>query len=287
MELHCRHRTIVFPRRALIMGIVNVNDDSFCGDGTLDISAAMEQARSMVAAGADVIDVGAESARTNRGPISVKEEIQRLVPFIQAFANADWPAPQDPEQVWPPLLSLNTWRTDVIATVLPVGGDILNDISALPDARHAALCKESGSALLIMHSVGLPKVPHTHVGYEDIWATMDAFFTEKMALAESAGLTASQIILDPGIDFAKQRADNLKIYAEIRRLHRFGSPILLPVSRKSVIGQVLDLPNPLDRDAGTIACIAAGMEQGVQIFRVHNVAAASQAVRVLAWLQSA
>lgn len=132
-----------------------------------------------------------------------------------------------------------------------------------------------------MHSVGEPKVPHTHVGYPDVMAALDAFFEEKVAAATSAGLPADQIVLDPGIDFAKQRADNLTIYRELARLHRFERPILLPVSRKTVIGQVLDLPDPNDRDAGTVACIAAGMSRGAHIFRVHHVPAAAQAVKML------
>jgi dihydropteroate synthase len=178
-------------------------------------------------------------------------------------------------------LSINTWRSEVVERILPLGGDILNDISALPTPRNAALCAQHGAALLIMHSVGQPKVPHTHIAYPDVMAELDRFFEEKIALALSAGLSRDQIILDPGIDFAKQRQDNLRIYRDLERLHRFGRPILLPVSRKSVIGEVLALPDPRDRDAGTLACIAAGMRRGAHIFRVHNVAAAAQAVKVL------
>lgn len=270
------------------MGIVNLNDDSFCNDGTLDVSASLAQAEQMLRDGADIIDIGAESARTNRGPISVDEEIARLVPFLEAWPKLrhgaggmeqgnSSPIPPAPC----PLLSVNTWRSEVISQVLPMGGDILNDISALPTARNAELCAEHGAALLIMHSVGQPKVPHTHIGYPNVMAELDRFFEEKITLAVSAGLAPEQLILDPGIDFAKQRADNLRIYRELERLHRFGRPILLPVSRKTVIGDVLGLPNPQDRDAGTVACIAAGMRRGASIFRVHNVTAAVQTVKVL------
>lgn len=284
MILHARTHRLAFPRRPLVMGIVNINDDSFCGDGTLDSSAALAQAEAQLREGADIIDIGAESARTNRGPITVEEEIRRLLPFLKA-----WPellasfssALFDTEQCWPPLLSINTWRSEVIEAVLPHGGDLINDISALPDATNAKLSAQHGAALLIMHSVGQPKVPHTHVGYASIMDTLDSFFEEKLALAMGAGLSLEQIILDPGIDFAKQRDDNLTIYRELERLHRFQCPILLPVSRKTVIGQVLDQPDPLDRDPGTLACIAAGMAHGAQIFRVHNVKAAAQAVKVL------
>jgi dihydropteroate synthase len=266
------------------MGIVNINDDSFCGDGTLDPTTALAQAEQQLKQGADIIDFGAESARTNRGPISIQEEIDRLIPVIAAFPSlvARLGRPRwDRDQLWPPLLSINTWRPEVIAAVLPHGGDLLNDISALPDAANARLCDQHGASLLIMHSIGQPKVPHTHVGYPDIIETLTAFFDEKIHLALQAGLAPEHLILDPGIDFAKQQADNLRIYRELDVLHRFNRPILLPVSRKTVIGQTLNQPDPLTRDPGTIACIAAGMRRGAQLFRVHNVSAAAAAVKTL------
>jgi len=277
-------RTLTFPRRPLVMGIVNINDDSFCGDGTLDVGAALHQAEMQLRAGADVIDAGAESARTNREAISVEEEVRRLAPFITGFTDLVrriGAAPLDAEQVWPPVLSINTWRSEVVRAVLPMGGDLINDISGMPDDLNARLCAQHGASLLIMHSVGEPKIPHTHVGYADVWETMDAFFAEKLVVANGVGLSPDQVILDPGIDFAKQRADNLLIYRHAERLLRFGRPVLLPVSRKTVIGQVLGLPDPMDRDPGTLACIAAGMQRGAHLFRVHDVRAAAQAVKAL------
>jgi dihydropteroate synthase len=297
MILQARQHRIAFPRRPLVMGIVNINDDSFCGDGTLDVAQSLAQAEKMLQEGADIIDIGAESARTNRGPISVEEEVRRLAPFIerwpelvargQCAARATASNPEARTKNQEPLLSINTWRSEVIERVLPLGGDILNDISALPIPRNAELCARHGAALLIMHSVGQPKVPHTHVAYGDIMNTLDAFFEEKIRVARDAGLAMDQIILDPGIDFAKQRADNLRIFRDLEALHRFERPILLPVSRKTVIGEVLGLSDPLDRDAGTLACIAAGMRRGAHIFRVHNVEAAAQAVKVLWAVQDA
>jgi dihydropteroate synthase len=284
MRLTFRQRTLRFPRRPLVMGIVNINDDSFCRDGTLEVDTALAQAERMLREGADIIDIGAESARTNRGAISIDKEVARLLPFIR-----EWPGllaslpnpPWDAEQCWPPLLSINTWRSEVVAQVLPEGGDVLNDISALPTPRNAELCAQHDTALLIMHSMGEPKVPHTHVVYPDMMATLDGFFAGKIQLALDAGLSGEHLLLDPGIDFAKQREDNLRIYRELPALHRFERPILLPVSRKTVIGDVLALPDPLDRDAGTVACIAAGMRRGAQIFRVHHVVAAAQTVKTL------
>lgn len=277
MILRARQQTIEFPRRPLVMGIVNINDDSFCGDGTLDPAAALAQAEQQLHDGADIIDIGAESARTNREAISVDEEIDRLRPFLDRW-------PELKARFNAPLLSINTWRSDVIAAVLPLGGDLINDISGLPDAFNAKLCAEHGAALLIMHSVGQPKVPHTHVRHENIMDTLDRFFEQRLVMAESVGLSRENILLDPGIDFAKQRDDNLTIYRELEKLQRFERPILLPVSRKTVIGDVLDVP-ALERDAGTVACIAAGMTRGAQIFRVHNVRAAAQSVRMLWALQ--
>lgn len=273
MIWQARQHRLSFPRRPLVMGIVNINDDSFCGDGTLDPTAALAQAEQQLRDGADIIDIGAESARTNREAISVSEEIDRLLPFL-----AKWPELKAHHNS--PLLSINTWRSDVIAQILPEGGDIINDISGLPDAINARLCAEHDASLLIMHSIGQPKVPHTHVQYESIMETLEHFFKQKLIMAESVGLPRENIILDPGIDFAKQRDDNLTIYRDLERLHRFERPILLPVSRKTVIGDVLGVP-ALERDAGTVACIAAGMQRGAQIFRVHNVKAAAQTVKVL------
>jgi dihydropteroate synthase len=284
MILQARDHRLVFPRRPLVMGIVNINDDSFCGDGTLDVRAALAQARRQLQEGAGIIDIGAESARTNRAPISIADEVARLLPFINAWPSlvAEFPTPPfDSAQLWPPLLSINTWRPDVVEQVLPLGGDLLNDISALPDARNATACAQHGVALLIMHTVGQPKVAHTHVGYSDIMSTLGSFFQEKITLATSSGLSLDHLLLDPGIDFAKQRDDNLTIYRELSRLSRFQRPILLPVSRKTVIGHALNQPDPLNRDPGTVACIASGMQRGAQLFRVHNVKAAALAVKML------
>ena len=271
-----------FPRRPLVMGIVNINDDSFSGDGSLDVAQAIAQAEALVRAGADIIDVGGESARTNRAPISVTEEISRLTPFVTRFVEChSTVAPVDEKQVFPPMLSLNTWRPAVLHALLPLGIDIVNDIGALATTENAAAVAKYGAALVIMHSVGEPKVPHLHVQYTDIMEALEDFFERKIAEATKAGVSPEAIILDPGIDFAKQRSDNLRIFRELSRLTRFERPILLPVSRKTVIGEVLNLADPKDRDAGTVACVVAGIQQGASIFRVHNVNAASLAVRTI------
>ena len=283
MRLRLPERVIEFPRRPLVMGIVNVNDDSFSGDGTLDFEMAIALARAQVAAGADVIDVGAESARTNREAIPVTEELKRFQGFIERWVEV-WQdvEPRDEVQIWPPVLSANTWRPDVVERVLRMGKvELVNDMGALPDDRNARFCAIHGAALLIMHSVGEPKIPNFQKRWGDVMAELEGFFEKKIELALAAGMATEALILDPGIDFAKQRHDNLTVYRELGRLQRFGRPVLVPVSRKTVIGEVLQLPNPLDREAGTVACISAAMNRGAQIFRVHNVEAAYQAVTVL------
>ena len=283
MEWHLPGRTIDFPRRPLVMGIVNVNDDSFSGDGTLDFGEAIAMARRQIGDGADIIDIGAESARTNRAAIPLEEEIRRFQGFLKHW-DAAWRActPRDAEQVWPPVLSANTWRPEVIKAILPGSRiDLVNDMGGLPDDRNARLCAQAGVSLLIMHSVGEPKVPHLTQQWDDIMGELDRFFDEKITLAEKAGLDPEAILIDPGIDFAKQREDNLTIFRELGRLRKFSVPVLVPVSRKTVIGAVLGLPDPMERDAGTVACITACMERGAEIFRVHDVSAAWQTVKAM------
>jgi dihydropteroate synthase len=272
MELLARDRCIRFPRRALIMGIVNINDDSFCRDGRVDHQWALEKARDLVTQGADIIDVGAESARTNRPAITPEVELGRLRPFVELFPTV-WGdlAARDAGQVFPPLLSLNTWRSDVAAAALAIGGHLLNDLSALHDDHNARICAKAGAALLIMHSAGLPKIAHTHVTYRDITDELKGFFREKIVLAQKAGVPRDAIVLDPGIDFAKRGADNLRIYRELDSLREFERPILLPVSRKGVIEHVLGITPPNARDPATAACIVAGVLRGASIIRVHNV----------------
>jgi dihydropteroate synthase len=264
------------------MGIVNLNDDSFSEDGTLDVNDAIRHARRSISEGADIVDVGGESARTNRMEIPEQQEIDRVAPFIVRFQEC-WEglSPVDDNQVFPPLLSVNTWRTSVADALLSLGGALLNDMSALATDENARVAARHDTALLIMHSIGLPKQKRTNVQYAEIMRTLEQFFEDKLAVAEKAGLADESVVIDPGLDFAKQRNDNLTILRELRRLARFNRPILLPVSRKTVIGEVLGLPNPADRDPGTIACVVAGIQANASIFRVHNVRATSLAIRMV------
>ena len=211
-------------------------------------------------------------------------ELARLRPFLDGWQEMIATAhPADATQLWPPVLSVNTWRPEVVACLLDGGWPvaIVNDMGGLPDDRNARLCAAAGVSLLIMHTVGVPKVAHTTTRWDDVMAELDRFFREKIAAATAAGLAPEQIILDPGIDFAKQRDDNLRILRELQRLQGYDRPVLVPLSRKTVIGEVLGIADPAARDAGTIACLAAAVRRGAQILRVHNVAAAWQALKVL------
>lgn len=280
VQLLFRDRCLAFPRRPLIMGIVNANDDSFSSDGSLEKDILVALIRQQIAQGADVIDLGAESARTNRAAISVEEELRRFRLVMELWEEI-WQAcePIDAQQVWPPILSANTWRPAVVRGVLELGAEWVNDMSGLPDGENARLCADASAALLIMHSVGEPKVPHFHQQWEDVMASMLQFFEEKIALAESMGLAREYLMLDPGIDFAKQKDDNLTVYRNLEQLTVFGRPLLVPVSRKTVIADVLGIADPRERDAATMACLTWCMQRGGDIFRVHNVEAASQVVR--------
>jgi dihydropteroate synthase len=286
MILETPTRKISFPRRPLLMGIVNINDDSFSGDGTLDPKKALAQARKQIQGGADIIDIGAESARTNREAISVKEEVRRLRSFLGGWARIrDETKAADDEQISPALLSVNTWRPEVVEQILGPEIDLLNDMSALPDDRNARLCAKHQVPLLIMHSVGQPKVSHTHERWGNLMVSMIDFFKGKIAIAKSAGLKLTQIVIDPGLDFAKQKNDNLLVLRELKKIQTFGCPVLLPISRKTIIGDVLNLPDPRERDPGTIALLTQGILESANIFRVHNVRACWETLKVISPFQ--
>jgi len=288
MILRLPMRVVRFPRRPLVMGIVNVNDDSFSGDGISDVEMARRYAVSQAEAGADVIDVGVESARTNRPPVPAREEIERFGRFFEGWKGALAGAgPADAEQVWPPVLSANTWRPEVAEAVLDMGVELLNDMGGVPDLRNARACARHGAALLIMHIARAPKTEDREREWEDIMRELRRYFLAAMARVRKAGLSPDQVVLDPGIGFAKQGRHDLCILREAGTLTRFGRPVLLPVSRKAVIGETLGIGVPAERDAGTLACIAAGLRGGGSVFRVHDVSAAWQAVKAMRRLEAA
>jgi dihydropteroate synthase len=263
MILCCRQHRLDLRRKTLLMGIVNITDDSFSDDGLLatgeNLIAKVEQ---LQRDGMDIVDIGGESARTNRGPISEQEEMDRMCPAIRQVASRFPDLP----------ISANTWRSKVVGAALDAGAHIVNDISGLADDGNAALAARHGATLVIMHTQGAPKIAHTHVAYLDVLDHMLAFFQSRLALAENVGLTRDRILLDPGLDFAKQQADNLRVMRELAALGRFGCPVLLAASRKTIVGDVLGVPPP-QRDPGTAALAVLGILGGARILRVHNVRA--------------
>ena len=178
MKLAFRGVDCELPARPVVMGIVNLVADSFSGDGVTEIEAALALARKHLAAGAEIIDIGAESARTNRAAIPEEEEAAQLRRFVER-----WPelrASHASDKPWP-LLSINAWRPGVIRAILPQGGDLLNDISGLPADDNARICADTGAALLIMHTVGQPKVAHTHVHTTTSWRGWRSSSTRRSA----------------------------------------------------------------------------------------------------------
>ena len=263
MILRARSRAITFPRRPLLMGILDISGDSFFGAGRLDSVQALARAAEMVAEGADIVDVGTECAA-----ISEDEEWSRLRPFLEGFESAishshshshSHCRPRDADQLYPPLLSVNTWHPSIAARALEAGCDLLSVGGSLLDAPNARLCAAKGTAILIAHSRG----------------------EQKISLATGAGISADHILICPGTVFSTQAAGGLSTFRELCRLHRFGRPILLPVSRKGVTGLVPGMKAPADREAGTVACIVAGSLRGASLFRVHDVPAAWQTLRTI------
>ncbi|MDO4281211.1 MAG: dihydropteroate synthase [Peptococcaceae bacterium] len=238
-----------------IMGILNVTPDSFSDGGRYNsVDAAVAHAREMIAGGADIIDIGAESTRPGHVQISIDEECARLIDIIAALrAVTDVP------------LSVDTYRAPVARAALAAGCDMINDIWGLTyDAEMAPLIAEAGCPVCIMHN-------RKDNDYDDFLSDWLADMRRQVAIAKDAGIAGSQIILDPGIGFAKSFDYDTQALTHLDDLCALGHPVLLGTSRKRVIGNLLDLPVD-QRDEGTAATTIYGYLAGARIFRVHNVA---------------
>ena len=258
-----------------LMGIVNATPDSFSDAGlhpTLESRVAL--ARELIAAGAAVIDIGGESGTTNRPPVEAAEEIERVVPLIERVVAEGGV-----------LVSVDTYKPAVAQAAIAAGATIVNDVSGLRDPELADVCAQTGAALIVMHTRAAPKQRLQDPDlYGDVVADVMGFLGERLELARSRGVADEQLIVDPGPDFAKTPAQTIELLRGAARLHEFGRPVLLAVSRKDFVGALTERP-PRDRGPGTLAALAYGTELGAQIFRVHDVAAASDFLTVLAALR--
>jgi dihydropteroate synthase len=268
----CGH-TLELGRRPWLMGIVNASPDSFSDDGsarTLDRQARL--ARELVDAGADMLDIGGESARTGVPPVSVEEEIERVVPLIKRIATTV-----------ETIVSVDTYKPPVAAAAIAAGATIVNDVSGLRDPDLARVCAETGAALVLMHTRAAPKqrLQDPELYGEDVTGEVLAFLRARIALAVAAGVAHEQLIVDPGPDFAKTPAQTIALLADVQRLHELRRPLLMAISRKDFIG-ALTSRAPRERLAGTLAALAHGVDAGAHMFRLHDVAAAADylAVRV-------
>ena len=262
-------RPLAFGDRTLVMGILNLTDDSFSGDGLgADASAAVEQALRMADEGADILDIGAESTRPGSEPVTEEAELARLIPVIEAVRRrVDAP------------LSVDTSKPAVARRALEAGADIINDVAGLRAPGMIQVAAEARAPVIIMHMLGAPRDMQRHPQYEDVVADIKTFLAERIATATAGGIAETQIIVDPGFGFGKTAQHNLEL---VRRLGEFcdlGRPVLIGPSRKSTIGLVLDLP-PEERIFGTAAACAAAICNGAHIIRVHDVRQMAQVARM-------
>ncbi len=284
-QLNVGNRTFVWGSRTYIMGVLNLTPDSFSGDGLLkhadlsaSVEAALEQARRFVQEGADILDVGGESTRPGSQPVSVEEEMKRVLPVIRRLA-AELDA----------LISVDTYKADVAEAALEAGAHMVNDVWGLrADPRLAEVAVRFNAPVILMHNRSSwahaeikERLGGRYVGmeYQDLLADVCRELLESVDLARRAGITDAQIILDPGIGFGKTVEQNLELIDRLAEIRSLGYPLLLGPSRKSFIGYTLDLP-PDQRLEGTAAAAAVGIVRGADILRVHDVQAMARLARM-------
>jgi dihydropteroate synthase len=246
--------------RTLSMGIINTTPDSFSGDGVGDdVEAAVAQGKRFAEEGADILDVGGQSTRPGSEEVSVDEERRRVVPVIERLAaEVDLP------------VSIDTDKVEVAEAALEAGAGMVNDVRGLRAEGMLELVAERRVPVCVMHMLGTPRTMQAAPAYDDVVADIYRFLAERVAACEAAGLTRSQVILDPGIGFGKTVNHNLTILRRLRDFRSLGCPIMIGVSRKSTIGKVLDLPAE-ERLEGTAAACACAILNGADLIRVHDV----------------
>jgi dihydropteroate synthase len=270
IQLKTRRKNFLFPGPALVMGIVNITPDSFSDGGKfLDAAAAVDWALRLEAEGADILDIGGESSRPRALPVEEGEELRRVLPVLRSLAGKTRC-----------LLSIDTLKPGVASAALQEGADILNDVGAnRNEPRMWELAAESGAAYVCMHMQGTPATMQDNPQYADVVGEVGDFFADRIQRMRGCGLSAEQIILDPGIGFGKTLEHNLQLLAHVDQFSQFKRPLLLGVSRKSFLSRVAGAGEE-ERLPGGLACVCLARAAGVQIFRVHDVAATVQALRV-------
>ncbi|HWS02651.1 MAG TPA: dihydropteroate synthase [Gammaproteobacteria bacterium] len=259
-----------------VMGILNVTPDSFADGGRyVAHAAALAQARAMVAEGAAIIDVGGESTRPGAAPVSVQQELDRVIPVIEAV-HAELPV----------VISVDTSKAEVMRAAVAAGAGFINDVRALREPGALEIAAASGVPVCLMHMQGEPRSMQQQPHYDDVVAEVKGFLLERAAACQAAGVSRERIVLDPGFGFGKSAAHNLRLLKQLPILAEAGYPILVGLSRKSLIGIVLDLPVE-QRLHPSVALAVLAVWQGARIVRVHDVAATAQAVRMCAAVWSA
>jgi dihydropteroate synthase len=268
--LRAREHRLELGGRPLLMGILNATPDSFSDGSDAGLEERVERGRALLAAGADLLDVGGESARGDRPAVSASEEIARVVPLIAALDG---------------VISVDTYKPDVAAAAIEAGASLVNDVSGLQNVELARVCARTGAALVIMHTRVAPKGTLLDPGaYDDVVADVVSFLRSRMELAVSEGVAPEQIVLDPGPDFAKTPAQTVAVLRGLDVLHELGRPLLLPVSRKDFLGAITGRP-PRERDAATLAAVAWAADAGAHVVRVHDVRGAADFLAVRAVLR--
>ncbi|MCX6567414.1 MAG: dihydropteroate synthase [Candidatus Aminicenantes bacterium] len=256
--------------RTWVMGVLNVTPDSFFDGGRyFDSFRAAEHGLRLAAEGADIIDIGGESSRPGSDPISAEEEIRRVVPVVSSM--------RAQTRI---LISVDTTKYETARAALDAGADIINDISSFGmDPRLLTLAAESGAGFILMHMRGVPKTMQASPRYGDVRAEVRAFLAEKLEIAAAYGIAAECLAVDPGIGFGKRLEDNCALIRNLASIAELGRPVVVGVSRKSMIGKILDVP-PEERLEGSIAAAIVSLTRGAHILRVHDVQSTCRAVRV-------
>jgi dihydropteroate synthase len=266
-----RRGTLTLGTRARVMGILNVTPDSFSDGGSwTGVGAALAQARVMIADGAEIIDIGGESTRPGAVRISATEEISRTVPILTAL-----------RQEWDGLISIDTSKAAVAVAALQAGADMVNDVTGLlGDPAMAGVCAASGCGVVVMHMQGTPETMQCDPHYRDVVAEVDAFFSQRLVELTAQGIAKEALCLDPGIGFGKRLEHNLELLRNLAHFSKFERPMLLGLSRKSFIGEILGNSEMTVREWPTVALTAMAREQGVLLHRVHSVKPVVQTLRM-------